>query len=305
MEHYTPHPYADLFPMMIGDEFVSLVEDIRRKGQIEKIVIFKGQILDGRNRYKACQELGIEPQIKQFTGSDEQALEAVLSWNLERRHLTSSQKAAIAVEIEPLFAALEEQARQRQLSSLKQYQDDIPVPQKIAERNDPSERETRQKVAVVMGTNRQYISDSKKLKETAPEVHEAVKSGVLNIAQAKDVARLPESARQDVIETIKSVPQSQRYSTAKTAVQEAKKAIPADPFERWEQSEIDRMEQVKKGITVVANQKTDRNLIQWAENNNCYVRVDRYSDWGNPFLMPQDGDRDEVCDWFAEYFDHK
>lgn len=140
MEHYTPHPYADLFPMMIGDEFVSLVEDIRRKGQIEKIVIFKGQILDGRNRYKACQELGIEAQFKQFTGSDEQALEAVLSWNLERRHLTSSQKAAIAVEIEPLFAALEEQAKQRQLRTSENREKSSLVSQKIDQLESHNER---------------------------------------------------------------------------------------------------------------------------------------------------------------------
>lgn len=93
MTNYTAHEYADLFPMMGDDEFASLVEDVRRKGQIESIVLFKGQVLDGRNRYKACKQLGIEPRYKHFSGSDQQALEAVLSWNLERRHLSSSQKA--------------------------------------------------------------------------------------------------------------------------------------------------------------------------------------------------------------------
>lgn len=31
------------------------------------------------------------------------------------------------------------------------------------------------------------------------------------------------------------------------------------------------------------------------------VRVDRQSKWGNPFVINQDGDRDQVCDLYAEY----
>jgi hypothetical protein len=32
-----------------------------------------------------------------------------------------------------------------------------------------------------------------------------------------------------------------------------------------------------------------------------YVRVDRQSRWGNPFVMGADGDRDTVCDLFEQY----
>lgn len=32
-----------------------------------------------------------------------------------------------------------------------------------------------------------------------------------------------------------------------------------------------------------------------------YVRVDRQSPWGNPFVMGPDGDRDCVCDLFEQY----
>lgn len=48
------HPIANLFPLMTGDEYLALVEDIRANGLLEPVVLYEGKILDGRNRYNAC-----------------------------------------------------------------------------------------------------------------------------------------------------------------------------------------------------------------------------------------------------------
>ena len=58
---YTFHPYADIFPLLEGPAFDALVEDIRERGQQEPIWLYEGKILDGRNRYRALQQLGREP----------------------------------------------------------------------------------------------------------------------------------------------------------------------------------------------------------------------------------------------------
>ncbi len=55
------------------------------------------------------------------------------------------------------------------------------------------------------------------------------------------------------------------------------------------------IEKLKNGETIVVNQTTDLATIKYAEDNDLYVRADRYSDWGNPFEMGKDGDRNEVC----------
>ena len=79
------------------------------------------------------------------------------------------------------------------------------------------------------------------------------------------------------------------------------------PEYEWSESELDRRVIVEKGGTVVANmhQETDRALIHWAKTTGRFARIDRNSDWGNPFEMPSDGDRDTVCDSYEIFFPRK
>jgi hypothetical protein len=79
---------------------VQLARDIKRQGQLEPIILHEGLILDGRNRYRACQIAGVNPRTGDFgTLSTERSPEEfVVSRNLRRRHLSLGQKAAIALE---------------------------------------------------------------------------------------------------------------------------------------------------------------------------------------------------------------
>ena len=91
---YKNHELADIFPMMDDVEIKSMSEDIKANGQRNPIIIHEGKILDGRNRYAACVMAGIDPIESPFKGKD--ALSFVLSTNLHRRHLTTSQRAMVA-----------------------------------------------------------------------------------------------------------------------------------------------------------------------------------------------------------------
>jgi hypothetical protein len=73
----------------------------------------------------------------------------------------------------------------------------------------------------------------------------------------------------------------------------------------WADSELIRKEEVLNGKTVVANKKTDKALIQWAQENNLYVPIDRTSVWGNPFIFPDDGTRNEVIKNYEWYYEKK
>ena len=92
-----PHPLANLMPEMSADEFAALKEDIRQHGVREHVWTFEGQILDGRHRAKACDELGKEFQTREYTGTDPAAF--VVSLNLHRRHLNGDQKRELAANL--------------------------------------------------------------------------------------------------------------------------------------------------------------------------------------------------------------
>lgn len=59
---------------------------------------------------------------------------------------------------------------------------------------------------------------------------------------------------------------------------------------------------LKLGETIVVNQKTDLATIRFAESKGLFVKCDRFSDWGNPFEMDKDGNRDEVCKNYKEHY---
>jgi len=79
------------------------------------------------------------------------------------------------------------------------------------------------------------------------------------------------------------------------------------PEGEWTEDELDRRATVEAGGTVVANlhQDTDQALLAWARSSGRFQRIDRNTDWGNPFELGPDGDRDTVCDSFEIYFGRK
>jgi ParB-like chromosome segregation protein Spo0J len=91
-------PVLANFPLMTGDEYQDFIDDLKANGLQEPIVIFQNQILDGRNRYLACEkaeidlDLGDPDHFRTFEGDDEAAKKFVWSSNYVRRHLTAEQK---------------------------------------------------------------------------------------------------------------------------------------------------------------------------------------------------------------------
>lgn len=138
------------------------------------------------------------------------------------------------------------------------------VSQKI-DQQSANNRKADAKAAELFNTNRTYVNQAAKIKQAAPEVFEKVKAG-------------------------------------KMTMQDANKAVRAIPTEPWLDDEKERKAKVEKGQAVVANAQRDKNLIQWAEKQGLAVRIDRSSEFGNPFILGDDGTRDEVCDAYRDYY---
>jgi len=92
MAELKNHPAADAFPMMDASRLGELKADIAANGQREPITLCDGMILDGRNRYRACIDLGIEPETREYIGDP-----WAFAWSLNgaRRDLEATVRALI------------------------------------------------------------------------------------------------------------------------------------------------------------------------------------------------------------------
>jgi hypothetical protein len=92
------HPLANIFPLLEGEAYAALVEDIKKNGLREKIKLHEGRILDGRNRSRACKESWVTPRYEDLPpGTD--PLAYVVSANLHRRHLNETQRGIVAAKL--------------------------------------------------------------------------------------------------------------------------------------------------------------------------------------------------------------
>src|SRR6516165_903971 len=94
------HPLSQIFTLIEGAEFDDLVADIRAHGVHEPIWIYDGQIIDGRNRYRASAVAGVDCPMREYLGDNPAAF--VVSLNLKRRHLNESQRAMVMARLATL-----------------------------------------------------------------------------------------------------------------------------------------------------------------------------------------------------------
>lgn len=175
MIEYGIHPICDAFPRMPGEEFVALKKDIRENGLIEPIWLYEGKVLDGRHRYFACQETGIEPRFRQYEGDN--PIGFVASLNVNRRHLSESQRAMAAANLANMAAH-----RPSDKSA-----------------NLPTSAVTQPQAAEMLQVSERSVRTAAKVKRTAPtEVVEAVKNGNISLNMAAQVAEMSDEEQEEV-----------------------------------------------------------------------------------------------------------
>ena len=177
----TPtHDYANIFPILMDCELAALAEDIKANGLNEPIVMHEGKILDGRNRYAACQLAGVEPITREYDGDDPLAF--VLSQNLHRRHLSAGQKAMIAEKVANLRMGD------------NQYSEGLSVDKPTPD------RKTRQQAAKELDVSEPSLDRARVVRRQGiPELAKAVESGEMPVRRASDIARLPKDAQLDAM----------------------------------------------------------------------------------------------------------
>lgn len=169
MKKLEAHPLAEMLPMMSEPEYIALRDSIRDHKQSDPIELFEGKILDGRNRYRACLELGIEPKLKEFAGKD--PIQHVYA-RAVHRNMSDSQKAAAAVNFLPHFERINAAKKAKSVEFL-------------GDGGTSSTGKSRDLAGSLFGVSGRYVADARTLFENDKKLFKEVFEGRLPLTRAK------------------------------------------------------------------------------------------------------------------------
>lgn len=183
------HELCAAWPDLEGAEFTALVESVKATdGLVNPVRTYKGEIIDGKNRLRACEQLGIVPRFLEWIPPDDkkpiepQLVEFVLANNDRRRHLNASQRALIAARMVTTASA----GRPSEIIGAV-----APISQADA--------------AETMHVSRDSVKRATKVvSDAAPEVVETVRAGKATVRDAAKVADLPKPVQRKAAEKVKA-----------------------------------------------------------------------------------------------------
>jgi hypothetical protein len=164
------HPASNIFPLMPDADpagFAALVEDIKQNGLREPVMLHPDRsILDGRNRYLACLAADRTPHFVNWGGRPGDELRYVISKNLHRRHLDTSQRAMVAARIAAFAHGGDRQAA------------NLPV--------GPTQAEAARALNI---SERSMRDAAKVISEAPPEIIKVVEDGKMAVSAAANKIR--------------------------------------------------------------------------------------------------------------------
>jgi len=196
------HPAADCFPLLDQERLAALAEDIKANGLLHPIIVDdQGRILDGRNRYLACQMAGIEPKTAKSNGADPYRF--VWSQNAERRDLEPGQRVLIWHRLARLSDEWQaEQTRRREEANRKRAKTQAGIPKaekkKQAKerdlspdktRSDPAPTHAHVEAAAATGASPATAARALALENSAPDLAQEVIEGHMSLPAATREAK--------------------------------------------------------------------------------------------------------------------
>ncbi len=162
---------------MQGEAYEALKQHIQEHGQQDPVMVYDGEIVDGRAINRACRELGIQPRLQAWEGHGS-VLEFILARNLFRRDLSPSQRAGIAAELVILRQA--EGGGGSGVGGAAGPRANLPAGR------------VRDQVAREFGISPRTVANALKVrKDGVPALRRAVESGAVKASTAAELCDLP------------------------------------------------------------------------------------------------------------------
>jgi len=284
---YPIHEVANIFPEMGAIEFDALCADIAANGLRESPWVYQGAVIDGRHRMRACEKLGIPCPVRVYSGEDPVGF--VVSLNLHRRHLDSTQRAMVAATLATMRHGgdrVSEQAANLPLATQAH----------AAELLNVSERSVRAAVKVRA--------------DGADELIRAAESGRVSVSTAATIAEAPKAEQVEIVargeaeilEAAKRI-RSEKAVTRRAEMAEVRAMAPPLPLGKFECIVIDppwEMQKIERDVrpnqvafeypTMTADELAafdvagmaadDCNLFCWTTHKHLPLAIDLLHSWG-------------------------
>lgn len=205
---YLFHELSSYLPLLEGEEFDDLVEDIRQHGQIEPATLFEGKILDGRNRYRACKILKrdlITREWKPSKATGSTPLQYVISENIMRRHLSMAQKGEIGML---LYDEIEKQVKEEKAKKISETM-------KEKFRKGELEGKKGEGKGGIVSLSANEIKDSKKYKKEDTTAYKVAKKVRVKPMTIKKVKKIRDTAYDKETGEIKDKSIAEKWEDAK------------------------------------------------------------------------------------------
>ncbi len=163
--------------MLSGKALDDFNLNVAENGLLDDIWVHDGQIIDGRNRYKACLAAGISPRYRPWNGECGTLNKFVASQNLERRHLDESQRALAAAKLATLRYGANQFTEDTQIC--------VPTQLEAAEMFNVSHR--------LVNSARKVVTRG------IPELITEVEKGEMSVSHAAAIASLPQKKQKRLI----------------------------------------------------------------------------------------------------------
>lgn len=174
--NYERHYFSSCWPDITGEEYEHLKDSIHVSGLRDAITLYEGQILDGWNRYRACNDMATPAHFVEFEGTPEEA-EQFVEDKHNRRSLTLTQRLTCI--------------------GLMRQRPSIGRPKNT---EGPSVL-TAKDMAKKAGSSVRYAEHvNEAIAKGAPELVESMKSGKVGAEKAAAISKLPQAEQAAAID---------------------------------------------------------------------------------------------------------
>ena len=263
--------FKKLIPALTVEEFNQLEANCLAEGIREKIITWNGFIIDGHNRFEIATRWNLEYESESKRFKDENEVKEWMIHNqFGRRNLSNYQRSVLALELKSVFSA-------RAKENLSDGGKGCQISDKV---------DTKKELAKLANVSHDTIAKVKVIEAKAEDtLKEKLLNGEISINQA-----------------YKEIKEKKAEEFKAKIEQRIDIKVKENPVSIEEREMLDKIE---KGETIVINMNTHFHVLKYAKDKGIYKQIDRYSEFGNPFFLDSDGDRDQVCDGYIEYYKHK